>query len=428
MKIAALHSYEILFSSKKDGCYHLLLKDHPAKDHFLANIPKNKIIILDTKHISVGDKKLLKIPGFTQNIKGKGIDTFSIHKTSSFELERWAKTHAIKLLTPSWQLQKNLENKIFFEKLMRKFDVPTPPGIIAKNKKELNSIKKFPTVIQIPYSNGGRGTFFINNKQSLNKLKVKFPLLCRDFIDGLPLGVTLIIGKNSSIFSALRLQAIDLYSKNTNKYFGIQWVKTSHFSKTLIKNLNQILQKLAQALRSINYHGLANVDLMIKGNNAYLIECNPRFALSNLQLSHKKELLHGLDFISEFFKATSGKKLSKNLTKIPNTIYEGATLDLDYLGSNFYKRKVEKNCPVGFYKLTKNGLKYVSNKLSNFSNKEYLFIDHSFKKNDQLNVDSDFGFAIKHKPLFNIAKSLSLNQQGKKIKQALEKLIKDQLK
>ena len=47
-------------------------------------------------------------------------------------------------------------------------------------------------------------------------------------------------------------------------------------------------------------YGTASIDLIIRDNDIFVIECNPRLSLSSIQMSQRKELIHGYDFNEEF--------------------------------------------------------------------------------------------------------------------------------
>ncbi|MCK9186401.1 ATP-grasp domain-containing protein [Candidatus Gracilibacteria bacterium] len=427
MKTASTQSYEILFSKDRKKYYHVLFKDNSCKDFFIANIPKEKTIILNSKKSSPSDKELITIPQFTKELREKKIDSYYTSSLSSNPLEKWAKKNKIKLLSAKWAVQEKLEDKIFFDKLVQKNKVPAPNSVIPKNKKEIDLISKFPGVVQVPHSHGSQGTFFVKNKKEItdliDKKKVKFPFLYREYINGIPLGVSLIIGKKEMIFSSMRIQAISITSKNRNKYLGIQWIKTSYFSKETIQKLNKVLQNLGKALQKLKLYGTASLDFIIKDGEIFLIECNPRLSLSSIQISQRPELLHGFDFNEEFIKGLFGKRLSGNKPFIPNTNYEGCTLDLDFFENKLSGNKTKKVHKVGIYKLGTSGLKYLSDKIEDFAKDDSIFIDHKLDAGKVLKQDDDYGMAIAHKSVLKAKNGEFTIDNDSKILKGIEKLF-----
>ncbi|MDP2643294.1 MAG: ATP-grasp domain-containing protein [Candidatus Peregrinibacteria bacterium] len=432
MKIAALQSYEILFSKNSNNFFHIVINNHPEQDFFHANIRKDKLITIDYKKTETSDEELIKIPNFLDKLKEKKIDTYYINTLSLPPIEKWAKKNKIKLLSPSWTLQRTLEDKIFFDKLLKKNKISSPFSIIPKKEKDIVLITKFPGVVQAPYSHGSQGTFLVKDKKGILELlkdkKIKFPFLYREFIKGIPIGVTLLLSKKEMIFSSIRGQAIMLDSKNTNKYLGIQWMKTSEFKKEGIKNLNKTLVSMGKVLQKMKLYGTASIDLIIRDNDVFVIECNPRLSLSSIQISQRKELLHGYDFNEEFIKGLTGKKLSANKPFVPNTTYEGCTLDLDFFENKLSGKKTKRIHKVGMYEIKNGTLKYLSNKTKEFKNKNIVFIDHKLKENTVLNQEDDYGMAIAHQPVVKIEHGTFSIKDKNKILSGIEKLLLSNIK
>ncbi|PJC38889.1 hypothetical protein CO044_02645, partial [Candidatus Peregrinibacteria bacterium CG_4_9_14_0_2_um_filter_38_9] len=427
MNIVSTQSYEILFSQNRDKYYFITLKNNPGRDFFVTNLPKNKIIDIDSKESSLSENELIKRPDFLKKLREKKINAYYLNSISSSHLDSWAKKNKIKLLSPTWNLQKKLENKIFFDKLLKKNKISAPNSVIPKKEKDIDKITKFPGVVQVPYSHGSQGTFLVKNKKGILELlkdkKIKFPFLYREFIKGIPIGVTLVLSKKEMIFSSIRGQAIMLDSKNTNKYLGIQWMKTSEFKKEGIKNLNKTLASIGKVLQKLKFYGTASIDVIIRDNDVFVIECNPRLSLSSIQISQRKELIHGYDFNEEFIKGLFRKKLSANKPFIPNTTYEGCTLDLDFFENQLSGKKTERVHKVGMYEIKNETLKYLSNKMKDFEKKNVVFIDHKLEKNKVLSQKDDYGMAITHQPIVKIEHETFLMKDKNKILSGIEKLL-----
>ncbi len=271
------------------------------------------------------------------------------------------------------------------------------------------------------------GTFLVNKKDDLKKLvsSNKLPLLARKYIkEGIPLGVSILIGKNTIILSALRLQIYIKGEEEHPKFYGIQWVKTSSFPKTMINKLNKTLKKLAKALIKENFIGVANIDLMIKGNKIFFIECNPRLGGSTPHIALRPELLHNFDFPNEFIKSIEGKALSENKDFIPNTQYEGTMLDLDYLKEKIKGKIFNGKIHKGFYEYKNEKFTYKSELLKNFRNKNIVLFRHFLQKNKEHNPNKYIGFCFMHKPIAEIKKNkLIFSKKGENFLHAVTNLI-----
>ena len=416
-----------MFSRNREKYFYVVNSNSPARNFYISNIPKNKIINIDCKKHRAGifyDREIASLSDLNSQLEQKKINAFWPFDKPSPKLQKWAFSKKIKLLSPKWDLQKKLENKVFFERFLRKNNISSPEGWIIENADDIKKINKYPAVLQVPYSQGARGTFVIKNASEVQNIihdkKLKFPLLCRKFIEGIPLGVTLLIGKHDMIFSSIRMQAIE---KDLNGYMGIQWVRSDFFAKPVLAKLNKILLALGKNLRETGYIGAANVDIIIKNKNIFIIECNPRLSLSSMQLTCNRKLFHGLDFIEEFIRAVCGRRLNANKPKIPNTIFEGCTLDLDFLGPDLYKHKVQNPLQTGVYGLKNKKITYLTDDIDDFIGSKNIFIYGTLDKKQIMTKKTDFGFLMINDPLFKVKNKLDYLKTGQDFFSLLKNLF-----
>ncbi|MFH1533550.1 MAG: ATP-grasp domain-containing protein [Nitrospirota bacterium] len=428
-KIASFESLEYLFS--KDKCkYHCVTFPQSACSGLVkANYAKSKVISVDiSQKLWSDEKKVITSTNLTDLFHKKAISGLVLDTHSSNFIENWAKKENIRLIVTPWKLQKKLENKIFFERLLKKHDLPSPKSWILKSKKDIESVDDIPVVVQSPDSNGSKGTFFVKKKSEISRLitsrKLKFPLLCREFIDnGLPLGVSVLVSPNKMIFSALRAQAYFPKSDGKSIYYGIQWVKTSHIQKNVIEKLNSILEKTGKMLQEFGFYGIANFDLIIRDDEILFIECNPRLGGSTPQISLRPELLHGLHFTNEFTRACCGQELTSNKPYIPNSKYEGFNLDMDALTEPHHGTQIN-TLKVGFYKPSKDSFIYSSSVKSEFEKDSTIFIYHALPKNIRISDNIFTGFLMRHRPLLKLTKnSYNFSEAGNKFLKIIENLI-----
>jgi len=404
MRIALLESPEIFFSRLKNKAYFIVEEDSGSKPFLRSNFKKNQLIRIaaSSKEDAWMRSGKLKKKLSKNKIKGFLADTYGTAK-----LNNWAKKQGLALFGISWDLQEKLENKITFHAFLKHHHLPHPPGEVIENKKDLKRWRLFPAMVQRPWSQGGQGTFWVNDeknlKETIRKKNLPLPLLIRKYIKGLPLGVTLFLSRDMMLCSALRLQAFFLKPDGTNDYFGIQWMPTRSLKKSALLRIDQSLRKLGKDLRQMGFYGMANIDFMLKGDQVFILECNPRFSLSMAQLGYRKELLHGYDAMEEYLKAVSGKPLSANRPFIPNTNFEGCTLDLDCIADFSSSKTVKKTCPVGAYEWNEKTFQFISESLKSFNKKKnHLLIYHTLPKKTCLTKDSDTGLALVNRPLFKV--------------------------
>lgn len=432
MKIAGYEQLELLLSGKKDEYSQISFADSPAYNFIKANIPTKNLITLKSdgklKSLYLDENKILKKTDAINQLKKKNIKAFTPIDSSSTYKEKLAKDKGITIIAQPWKTQKKFENKIFFEKLLTTNDLPKPKGWILKSKKDIELINKFPAVLQSPNSSGSRGTFFLNDKKEIKKTieseKLKFPLLCREYINGLPFGITLLIGKKEMILSALRLQMYFPKKDGTSVYYGTQWIKKSDLPKEVIKKIETNILKMGEVLISQKFHGIANFDFMIKDKEIFFIECNPRLVGPSPQISNTKELLHNLDFSAEFIAASTNKKLSLHKPFIPNTKFKGCTVDLDSLKSQLQNIRVKKLPKIGYYKIEKNKLEYVSEKINDYNKANLILLKHSLLPNEKINKNSLLGFAFTKEQMSKIHRNTySMTKNGEKTLNSLQWIL-----
>lgn len=394
MSSLGFENLELLFSNLRDSSYFAVRNHQSLNPFFAKHIAPERLIILPR---SVNDDELLIAQdGITQIAQKAG--SFWLTKNSSIALEKWSKANAVPLISPTFGFQEKLENKIFFEKFAQANDLPTPESLALESAEDLKQWKTFPAVLQIPTSQGGQGTFYIESREELKKIIAteakRFPLLIRRYVEGQALGVTLLITTNEIIISALREQMIFMKESSFNKYLGIQWLPTNSLTKKALSKIEAVLKNLGKALQRLKFRGQAGIDLIWDGENVYLLECNPRSTLSSIQISQNSQLFHGLNFCEKVFNTYTKDRLTKNLTNIPDSNFEGTTLDLDYFGTPFYGHKLKKALQIGIYTIEKDNLQFRDNDITNFNGLNEIFLYSECTENEPLQKSSDMGLAM----------------------------------
>lgn len=404
MSSIGFEDLELLFSPSRSRFYFAVTNREPMRSFFQKHIDPGKLLVMNGE----GEGgKIIEEESFIQMAKEAG--SFWLYTHSSPKIETWSHEHSIPVISPSYELQQKLEDKIFFETFAKQNDLPTPPGRILNTMEEAMEWKEFPAVLQRPRSHGGQGTFYVESREQWEeKIRANangFPLLVRRYMDGISLGVTLLITTNKVIFSALREQMIFIKEEALNKYLGIQWIKTNQIGEMGIQKIEAMLTWLAMGLQIMGYRGSAGIDFIWDGENPYLLECNPRSALSSIQLSQNASLFHGLNFCDEMITAFKRDSLSMNCPMLSHSEFEGTTLDLDFFGMPYYGRALSDPLPIGVYKLDDKGeMKFKENRLD-FSEPDEVFMYSAFFSNEALTKDTDMGLAmttypIKENPVF----------------------------
>jgi hypothetical protein len=422
MQIGAVESLELLFSSCASKCFFATTPKSPAFGLFQENIPPENIISLNLPEdctIYNNDEAVILQSELGLHLQKRHITCLWLNSSSSERIESWALKNNISLLSTPWAIQRQWEDKLFFDNFLETNRLPKPQSWILQSEKDIDKPSGKNLIIQRPWSWGSQGTFFAKDRATLQKILIReqkyAPLLCREYIHGIPLGVTLLIGAKKVIFSALRLQAFFLKEDGTNTYLGIQWLKTNTFSEEFINTLNSVLQKLSNLLQSCGFRGVANLDFLVRENQIFIIECNPRLSGATAQLTLEKSLFHGYDFAQEFIAVLTNQELSANATKVPDSPYEGATLDLD--GVLPGKIKMLTRSKPGVFQFRKGQITYVSSQLKTFiSHPSNVFLYHSLSNKQLVNQQENLGILMTHFPLFEVRDTdYNLSRQGKDV-------------
>ena len=406
MKISSIESLELLFSNCASECFFATTQKSSALGLFQENIPSENIILLNLPEGCAtfnNDETVILESDLCAQLRKRQITQLWLNANSSEHIESWAQKNNISLLSTPWTTQKKWENKLFFDKFLETYHLPKPKSWILQSEKDIAQLPATKFILQHPWSWGSQGTFFAQNKPELQQIFVRekkyAPLLCREYITGIPLGVTILIGATSVIFSALRLQAFFLKEDGTNTYLGIQWLKTNTFSSKFISMLNTVLQKFSKLLQNKGFRGAANLDFLVRENQIFFIECNPRLSGATAQLTLKKSLFHRYDFAEEFISALNNKELRANAAEIPDSLYEGATLDLDGVLTDKILMLADKK--VGVFQFQKDRITYISPELKTFTpDTSNILLYHSLSKKHMENPKENLGILMTHFPLF----------------------------
>ena len=335
IKVAAFESIELALSDQKRLAALQFSTEAATLWRFLVGSDLLDYQSCGVKGVVSEDCQLFTRSSITAILQLSGVDAVYLGGHSSPELERWAKRAQIGLTSLPYKLQRLLEDKIHFDRLLKKNKIASPHSLVVRNSKQLAGWQSYPAVLQLPCSHGGLGTFIVSNAALASKLiqqkRLKYPLLLREFAAGIPCGVTLVLSKRRMLVSALRAQCSLTDRGSENFYYGIQWIPSGLFKSTVIRKVNHCIEDLANLMRAQGVCGAVHFDLMISEAGASVIECNPRPSGACPQLGLTPELFHHLDFPYEHTKASLGGELSADRAAIPRSKYDGCTLDFDFL-------------------------------------------------------------------------------------------------
>lgn len=411
-KIAGGEVLELLFSRNRDEFWYVSTARSPLLEIVEQNVPPSHRLILASSGktpLFLDETALAKHTSMASLLKDRKIGAFFLSNRSNRWLERWAKQHKLLLLTAGAQVQNRLENKISFHRLASRWGFLLPPGGVVP-RGAVKNLGDVPGVLQAAEGHGAQRTFIIRRRseivQCLKRQRVRPPFLYRRYLAGLPLGISLVISKRDVIFSSLRMQCSLTEKAQSNFYYGVQWIRTTSLPARTLRSIEQMLSKLAHALREEGFLGVANIDLLVYKDGVYLLECNPRLSGATTDLSRCPELLHGLDFCMEYIRALRGERLSLSRNKIPRSSFEGTVLDLDFFMSKLARLTGRKYTPprAGVYEIKGGKARFFSEELIEFEGTDRIFFCPVEERGPWHPEKMSLGFVLLNQPLFRVTR------------------------
>jgi len=258
---------------------------------------------MGTKHIREprNATTILKHPRTEKYLRKFENPALIVYKSSS-RMERVCKEHNWTLVAPPVRFGKSLfENKVKFRRLLEEIGVPVPPGKIKKPQNlhygHLINTLGLPFVIQHPTRGGGKGTFFIRNKddfdQALKKLRIRIKegqelpakapeeIIVARFVKGPSPSITGCVTHHGILSTCPQMQILDIPElfnpeKGSGLFCGHDW---KYCPNENIKNqAYKIVEKVGKYFQSQGYKGIFGLDFVTdeKEEKLYVTEANPR--------------------------------------------------------------------------------------------------------------------------------------------------------
>jgi hypothetical protein len=363
-RIACIDGIECLFSSDTETPIVFLTTEESqsaafVREHF-PHVDRQFLHTDKPLDLFANDEEVIRHTNILDVLRKSKSDALCLSHRSSPFIESWAQENDIVLLETPWPLQQQFEEKLFFQQFLERNDLPVPPTWILRTPEDAALISNFPVVVQHPALVPPIPHSICKSAQELKayllKISTHLPVLCRTFVQGFPLGVTLLIGQDDVIISALRLQCFAT-EHPLQDFLGVHWMAKNDLPITMTQEIERVLHRLADAFRREGFLGVANVDLIASDDSVVILECNPRMSSSTPGLAVEPSLLHGLDFFGEFRRALAGDRLSANHLSIPDTAFRGSYVEFDYLIQRIPKDQTFIVIPAtGFYRFEGNAL------------------------------------------------------------------------
>lgn len=422
-KIAILLSNLVPFFIKEEACENMLIvtpKNTEREPWAQEKFRKEKVILFqfpDSGHFNPGNsREVIKHSDLGEILQKNKVEYFFLPHKNSPEIQDWYTKNNLKILGFPLEIQEKMENKRFFDTLMRKHKIPAPPNYNSFAEVKDKNTK---LVFQEINSYGFFGTKFFNSTQEIKDFlgKESFDTqeyILRKHIPSTPYGVTIFIdGKGNFFFSAIRQQCY-LSHKGIPYYFlGIQWIPTDHLTKKAKTNIEALLQKTVQMLKAEKLIGAFNFDFLLEKENAYLLECNPRFSSATHDIFSIPNITNCLDpweFFCNIYTSKINPKISRET--LPQSLYQGCLLDIDVQR----KTQLKKIPRIGTYRVLENKIEFISESAQDIKNQpNCIFLYHDWDSPGTVVSKCVLCTLISNFPLYT--KNGTLNKSGKNVYQ-----------
>lgn len=263
---------------------------------------------MGTKHIKEprNSTTILRHPRTEKYLRKFKNPILIVYKSSS-RMERVCHQHNWTLAVAPVKFSKVLfENKVKFRRLLEEIGVSVPPGRIKKPQNlhygHLMNSLGLPFVIQHPTRGGGKGTFFVQNKNdfkhALKKLRIRIKegrelpakapeeVIVTRFIKGPSPSVTGCVTRHGILSTCPQIQILDIPElfnpeRGSGLFCGHDW--DYHLSEKVENQAYDIVEKVGKYFQSQEYKGIFGLDFVMDTVGAYhdtpklyVTEANPR--------------------------------------------------------------------------------------------------------------------------------------------------------
>jgi len=419
MKVAYfLRSLDLTFSQEKAyEVYHICLEDSEEIRIAQTELHLTNVIPIKLKKNGINFSELKGDAVFKNSNIGEQLKKYRINclflRNSTKYLQEWSKKNSITILSPSHLLAEKFEDKIYFDSFLKKIGAPSARSAVIESKKNLLPFTQ--TVIQVPRSTGGEGTFFADSENSFQKIigKLELPLLAREYKKGLAIGVSFFVDQKNVHLSALNRQC---FLKNPNGgplglFIGIQWMPSEIFPKDLYDKIARELIKTAEKIRREGLLGMFNLDFVLSENGQiFILECNPRITAATPQIIAVDELHGKTDFMCLLLNHFCQKDYPvAKPGLLPESSFKGSQMSMELPA-----HKITKLIPGGFFALK--GGKIVKIKLADrfdfLKLENGLFFHNETNKGENYKKTITVGTVFANFPMYDIRTGF-LNENGK---------------
>lgn len=256
--------------------------------------------------------KSIEFNKFFHNYR-KDNNAFQTFKVSPF-FEKRAQEFSAQLLNTSADLNRRFENKLpqleFFQEIDAKIPLSENTVLSETNYHTLKQKFSEKFVIQFNRGHTGSGTVFISNEDDLAKVTEQFPdrvVRISRFVEGPAYTLNACITKHGVAMGGLSYQitGVPELTGQAGGTVGNDWAYRKHISAKVMEQILTATTKIGKAMSTEGFKGMFGIDLIVQGDEIFVIEVNARQPASipmytKMQLLDQQlplSLLHLFEFL-----------------------------------------------------------------------------------------------------------------------------------
>lgn len=238
---------------------------------------------------------------FKEHLSETPIEIITYSASKEWENIAFLSEGKLKITAPSVDVKNLIDNKIFTRFSLENLGLPVPQSIEVSNiHLDFSYLKNMlgePFILQAPMGSSGKGTFLIDNECLLDEIKnscFSNIWLASRYMGNMTVNVHGIAQPNNIYISMPSVQITGLKELTGmwGSYCGNDFFAAQNISKSVKTKIQKMVEAVGQWLFKLGFIGIFGVDFVLNGEDAYIIEINPRIQGSTWLLS-EIELLSG---------------------------------------------------------------------------------------------------------------------------------------
>ncbi|KAF6510944.1 Carbamoyl-phosphate synthase large chain [Geobacillus stearothermophilus] len=183
----------------------------------------------------------------------------------------------VPLLSVTYDMIDQLEDRDRFYQLLEELDIPHVPGLVANNAEELAAKAAeigCPVLLRPSYVIGGRGMFIVHSEAQLAALieqgELTYPILIDAYLDGKEAEADIVTDGTDIVLPVIieHVEKAGVHSGDSYAWLPAQTLTGEEKAK--------IIDYAGRIAKKLGFKGIMNIQYVIADGNVYVLEVNPR--------------------------------------------------------------------------------------------------------------------------------------------------------